>query len=118
MNNYGKLFSDEITNLMIGEAGFNHYKFQISVYYKYESDGSKLVLLSYVDDFLYWYTSEELGKWFWGILGKIFHVNLLGYAHFFIPIIISQPKYHYISLDQDRYATSVVAEYLDTATMK
>ena len=27
----------------------------MSIYYKYTPDGSKLVVLSYVDDCLYWY---------------------------------------------------------------
>ena len=27
-------------------------------------------------------------------------------------------KYHYISVDQARYATSIVAKYLDAATVK
>ena len=42
----------------------------MSIYYIYASGGSKLVLVSYVDDFVYWYTSEELGKWFVVTLGK------------------------------------------------
>ena len=33
-------------------------------------------------------------------------------------IKISQLKDHYISVDQARYATSIVAKYLDTATVK
>ena len=33
-------------------------------------------------------------------------------------IIISQLKDHSISVDQARYATSVVAKYLDTVTFK
>ena len=33
-------------------------------------------------------------------------------------IRISQMKYHSISVDWSRYATSVVAKYLDTATVK
>ena len=33
-------------------------------------------------------------------------------------IIISQLKYHSISVDQARYSTSIVAKYLDTATVK
>ena len=33
-------------------------------------------------------------------------------------IRISQMKYHSISVDQARYATSAVAKYLDTATVK
>ena len=33
-------------------------------------------------------------------------------------IIISQLKDHYISVDQARYFTSIVAKYLETATVK
>ena len=51
-------------------------------------------------------------------LGRIFHVNFLGYAYLFIPIRISQMKYHSISLYQARYATSIVEKYLDTATVE
>ena len=51
------------------------------------------------------------------LLQKI-HVNLLVYAHWFIYIRISQIKDHYISVNQDRYATSVVTKYLYTATIK
>ena len=51
-------------------------------------------------------------------LGKIFHVNFLIYAHWFISTIIYQMRDHSISVDQDRYATSIVVKYLDTATVK
>ena len=51
-------------------------------------------------------------------MGKRFHVNFLGYAHWFMSIIISKLRDHSISVDQDRYATSVVAKYLNTATVK
>ena len=57
-------------------------------------------------------------KWFVETIGKIFHVNFLGYAHWFMLIIISQIKDHSISVYKARYATSVVAKYLDTATVK
>ena len=45
-------------------------------------------------------------------------MNFLGYAHWFMSIIISQLKDHYISVDQARYTTSNVAKYLDNATVK
>ena len=90
----------------------------MSIYYKYAPDGSKIVVLSYVDDCVYWYTNEDLGKWFVDTLGNRFHVNFLGFAHWFMSIRISQLKYHSISVDQARYATSIVAKYLDTATVK
>ena len=51
-------------------------------------------------------------------LGKRFHVNFLGYAHWFMSKRTSQLKDHSISVDQDRYATSIVAKYLDTDIVK
>ena len=90
----------------------------MSIYYKYAPDGSKIVVLSYVDDCVYWYTNEYLGRWFVDTLGNRFHVNFLGFAHWFMSIRISQLKDHSISVDQARYATSIVSKYLDTATVK
>ena len=53
MTTYGYLFDDELANWLIDEADFNHYKYQISEYYKYAPDGSKFVVLSYFDHCLY-----------------------------------------------------------------
>ena len=69
-----------------------------------------IVVLSYVYDCVYWYTSVALGNWFVDNLGKIFHVKFLVCAHWFMSIIISQMKDHSISVDQARYATSIVAK--------
>ena len=88
------------------------------IYYKYAPDGSKIVVLSYVDDCVYWYTNEYLGKCFVDTLGNIFHVNFLGYAHWFMSIRISQLKDHSVSVYQAIYATSIVEKYLDTVTVK
>ena len=90
----------------------------MSIYYKYAPDGTKIVVLSYVDDCVYWSTSEAIGKWFVDNLGKILHVNLLGYAHWFMSIRISQIKYHFISVYQARYSTFSISKYLDTAKVK
>ena len=51
-------------------------------------------------------------------LGQIFHVNFLGYAHWLMSIRISQMKDNSVSMDQAGYATSIVAKYLDTDTVK
>ena len=90
----------------------------MSIYYKYAPYGSKIVILSSVDDCVYWYTNEDLGKLFVGTLGKRFHVNFLGYAHWFMSIRIYQMKDNSISVDRAIYATSIVAKYLETATVK
>ena len=117
MTNSGKMFADELIEWLI-EEGCIQSQCQMSIYYKYAPDGSKVVLLSYVDDFVYWYTNEDLRKWFVETLGKRLHVNFLGFAHWFMSIRISQIKDHSISVDQAIYATSIVAKYLDTATVK
>ena len=117
MTNSWKLFSGELTEWLL-EACFIQSQCQMSIYYKYAPDRSKVVVLSYVDYCVYWYTNEDLGKWFVDTLLKRFHVKFLGYAHWFMSIIISQLKDHSISVDQARYATSIVAKYLDTATAK
>ena len=118
MANSGKLFADELANWMIDESGFKHSKCQISVYYKYAPDGSNLVVLCCGDDCVYWYTSEEIGKCFVDKFGKMFHVKFLGYAHWFVSVGILQLRDHYISVDQARYDTSVVAKYIETDKIK
>ena len=80
MKNSGKLFADELTEWLI-EAGFIQSQCHMSIYYKSAPDGSKIVVLSYVDDCVYWYTNYDLGKWFVDTLGKRFHVNFLVFSH-------------------------------------
>ena len=117
MTNHGKLFADELTEWLL-EAGFILSQRQMSIYYKFAPDGSKIVVLYYVDDCVYWYKNEDLGKWFVDTLGKRFHVNFLGFAHWYTSIRISQLKNYSISVDQARYATSIVAKYLHNVTVK
>ena len=61
MTNYGKLFADELTEWLL-DAGFIQSQCQMSIYYKYAQDGSKTFVLSYVDDCVYRYTNEDIGK--------------------------------------------------------
>ena len=118
MTNYGNLFADEFTNWLIEKAGFNQTKCQMFVHHKYAQDGSNLVVLSYVYGYVYLYTYEELGKWFVVTLVKRLHMNFLGCLHWFMSIIISQLNYQYISVDQDRYATFFLANYIDISKIK
>ena len=50
MTNSRKLFADELTEWLL-EAGFIQSQCQMSIYYKYATDGTKNIVLSYVDDF-------------------------------------------------------------------
>ena len=87
ITNSGKLFADELTEWLL-EAGFIQSQCHMSIYYKYAPDGTKMFVLSYDDNCVYWYNSEALGKWFVDTLGKRFHMNFLGYSHWFMSIII------------------------------
>ena len=55
MTNYGKVFDDELTELLL-EAGFIQSQCQMSLYYKYEPDITMIVVLPYFNDCVYWYT--------------------------------------------------------------
>ena len=88
MTDYWKLFADELTEWLL-KVGFIQSQCQMSIYYKYAPYGSKIVVLYYVDACVYWYTNEDLGKWFVDTLVKRLHVNFLGYAHWFMSIRIS-----------------------------
>ena len=113
MTNSGKLFAYDLIEWLL-DSGFIQYQCHISIYYNYASDGTKIVVLSYVYDCVYWYTYESIGKWFWVAIGKRLHVNFLVYAHWFMSIRISYMKDHSISVDQYRYNTSIVTKYLYT----
>ena len=90
----------------------------MSIYYNCVQYGTNVVVLSYVDDYVYWYTSESLRKWFVDMLGNVLHVNFFGYGHWSMSIIIYQMNYHYISVDHARCSTSIVAKYFDTPKAK
>ena len=81
MTNYVKIFVDELTNCIMDESGSKQSQCKISIYYRFAPYGSRLVVLSYVDEYVYWYIYEELGKWFVDTLGKIFNAKFLGYSH-------------------------------------
>ena len=48
MTNSGKLFFDELTEWLL-EAGLIKHQCQMSIYYEYAPDGTKIAVLSYVD---------------------------------------------------------------------
>ena len=63
MNNSGKLFADEFTDWLINKAGLKQSQYQISIYYKYALYLTKIIVLVYVYDCVYWYTPEAIVKW-------------------------------------------------------
>ena len=114
----GKLFADELTEWLTNVADFKQSHCQMSLYYKFGEDGAKIVVLSYVDDCIYWSTSEKMQRWFVEQLGQRFNVNFLGYVHWFMSICITQNKDFSISVDQSRYMLAIVNKYLANATIE
>ena len=66
MTNFGKLFSDELTEWLL-ELCFIKHQCQMSIYYKYAAYGTIVLVLSDVDDCVYWYRSESLDMFLWTI---------------------------------------------------
>ena len=118
IKNSGKLSADELTYWLINEAGLKQSQCKMAIYFKYAPYRKNIVVSSYADDCVYWYTSEAIGKWFVYTLGNILPVEFLLFENWFMSIRILQLKDHYISVDQDIYATSVVSKYIDTAIFK
>ena len=58
MTNHRNIFDNEPTNWLIYEAIFINSQCKMSIYYKYAQDVSNLVVLSCVDDCIYWYKCE------------------------------------------------------------
>ena len=61
MTNSGKLIAEKLTECLL-EAGFIKSQCQMSIYYEYGPNGTKIVVLYYADAYVYWYTSEALEK--------------------------------------------------------
>ena len=84
MTNYEKLFAYELTNCLIDASGFKLSQCHIYIYYKYEPDGSKLVVLYYVDDCVYWYIKMVFGYYWKEVLCEIIRICTLVYVHYYI----------------------------------
>jgi len=84
--------------------------------FTHEADeGSKIFLLNYVDDMLYFGTNIEKVQEFEKLLGERFTLELLGNAHWYLGSRINQMDNYDIEIDQSRYCKSIVKQYLETA---
>ena len=86
-----------------------------SLFWKSNFDGSVIYLLDYIDDLLYYGTSE---KWFHDFEKQLlarFDLKVLGQAHWCLACRISQLANYDIVLDQSRYYLLLMKRYLDKA---
>ena len=71
-----------------------------------------------MDDFLYFGTTEYTRKRFDLEFGNRFSVEFQGQAHWYLASRISQDQQFNITIDQSRYAKSIVQCYLEPAGVK
>ena len=83
-----------------------------------EKDGSMLWVIIYIDDFLYFGTTEITQKKFESEFGTRFSVEFQGLAHWYLAARISQDANYNITIDQSRYAKSIAQQYITPAGVK
>jgi hypothetical protein len=83
-----------------------------------EKDGSFLRLIVYIDDCLYFATSDATREKFQKELTARFDVELQGLAHWYLAARIQQDKDFNVTMDQSRYAKSIVTRFLEPAGVK
>jgi hypothetical protein len=77
-----------------------------------------LWIIIYIDDFLYFGTNDKTRKQFELEFGSRFNIEFQGQAHWYLAARITQDKDMNTTIDQSRYAKSIVRRYLDTAGVK
>ena len=83
-----------------------------------DRDRNKLWIIIYIDDFLYFDTSEKTRNQFELEFGSRFNVEFQGQAHWYLAARITQDKDLNITIYQSRYSKSIVKRYLETAGIK
>ncbi len=97
------------------EIGFKEGSCVKCIFFKEFPDGSKIYILNYVDDILYYGTCPAKVQEFEQQLSNRFNLELLGQAHWYLGTRIHQLANYNIEVDQSRYCPAIVKKYLDTA---
>jgi hypothetical protein len=90
------------------EIGFKASENMQCLFIQTNDDDSRIYLLNYVDDMLYYGTNNAGTKCFEELLSKRFNVEFMGQAHWYLATHINQLSNYDIELDQSRYCKSIV----------
>jgi len=88
------------------------------LFFKKLTDGSVIFLLNYVDDMLYYGSSDDALLTFEIQLSERFNLETKGQAHWYLATRITQLASYDIILDQTRYCSSFIKKYLDSVGCK
>jgi hypothetical protein len=109
----GKYWYQELQEWLIAN-GFMQSKVIACLFWKTFPDGSKVYLLDYVDDCLYYGTNDTTLKEFEVKISGRFDLTLMGQAHWYLSTRIQQSANFDVTIDQSRYCLSIIRRYLDT----
>ena len=110
----GKYWFEELRD-WLKEEGFTQSSTCPALFYKSNSESNVIKLLDYVDDMLYFSTSDRLIDEFKSRLAKRFDVEFLGRVHWYLSCRIRQDIDYSITIDQSRYAKAIVKQFLESA---
>jgi hypothetical protein len=97
------------------EIGFKEGDWVKCFFIKEFPNGSKIYILNYVDDMLYYGIDSIKVKEFEEQLSKCFNLKLLGQVHWYLRTRIDQLPNFDIELYQSQYYLSIVKKFLNTA---
>jgi hypothetical protein len=89
-------------------VGFTICPTFLVVFTRKEDDGTLTTLIFYIDDCMYFSNSENAREKFPKKFVDRFNVELQGLAHWYLAAIIYQDKDFNVTMDQSRYAKSIV----------
>jgi Reverse transcriptase (RNA-dependent DNA polymerase) len=110
INSAGRLWAKELFGWYV-EFGFTQSVVEPSLF-KYKKGNDWIILVSYCDDTAYFASSDEMRKRFEQALCQRFDCKLLGQLHWFLQVRITQDAQYNITLDQSRYAASMIKRFL------
>jgi hypothetical protein len=113
----GKYWYQDCRDWLVS-VGFIECPTCLTLFCRTDKDGSEVWLIIYVDDFLYFGTTEKARRKFELEFGTRFSIEFQGKAHWYLASRISQDKDFNVTIDQSRYAKSIVKRYLEPAGVK
>jgi hypothetical protein len=110
----GKYWYLDLTEYLL-EAGFTPSECMRCLFMQTYANGTKLYVLNYIDDMLYYGKDPEKLIEFEQKLRARFNLELIGQAHWYLGTRINQLANYDIELDQSQYCAAIVKKYLDVA---
>jgi len=113
----GKFWYQDLLEFLVS-MGFLQSTVICCLFYQKYSDGSVIFILNYVDDMLYYGTSDQTLLGFEMKLSERFNLELKGQVHWYLATRITQLASYDIILDQTRYCKAIIKKYLDSVGCK